>query len=54
MPSLDGTDSSNISTALEVTGKLQTMLKIFEDDREKSFMNWAFTENDKCSVNEVI
>ncbi|KAG5684418.1 hypothetical protein PVAND_013652 [Polypedilum vanderplanki] len=53
MPSLDKTNSSNISTGLEKLETLLKTLKLFEEDRVKTFEDWSFSEDEKCSISEM-
>lgn len=34
-------------------GSIEAKLKLFEETRLKSFENWQFEENEKCSASEV-
>lgn len=45
-----GLDNKKISN---VVSTLEQALKLFEEDRINSFVNWPFDENEKCSVSEV-
>lgn len=54
MPSLDNTVQANqIATTIDIMYTLESTLKLFEDDRKKSFVNWQFSDDEQCSVGEV-
>lgn len=42
--------SNNMISVIE---NIREKLKVFEEDREKSFVDWKFAEYEKCSKSEV-
>jgi len=53
MPALHESSAERLIRTSNIVTTLENSLKIFEEDRIKSFQNWQFDENEKCSVLEV-
>lgn len=41
------------NATLAQLGSIEAKLKLFEETRLKSFKDWQFDENEKCSASEV-
>jgi hypothetical protein len=53
MPAIHESSAEKLKRANSIITTLENSLKIFEEDRIKSFENWQFDDNEKCSVLEV-
>ncbi|XP_070495611.1 baculoviral IAP repeat-containing protein 5 [Chironomus tepperi] len=53
MPALHEASAEELKRPSTIVTTLENTLKIFEEHRIKSFENWEFDENEKCSVSEM-
>lgn len=53
MPSIDGNTEETSASGNDLKSKLKIKLKLYEEERVKTFEQWPFDNNQKCSVEEV-